>query len=124
MGIACGGPAAAMAATAIAFISPPVLTTQVEAWSDVLPEMQEIWPEHYAELALNQDRVPLSPRLDAYAAMERHGVLFVMTLRDAGRLVGYLIAAMAVRIVRWDSSPPGSQTGLVAPAVVRITTQA
>ena len=91
MGIACGGPAAAMPATAIAFISPPVLTTQVEAWSDVLPEMQEIWPEHYAELALNQDKVPLSPRLDAYAAMERHGVLFVMTLRDAGRLVGYFI---------------------------------
>jgi len=64
---------------------------QVESFEEKLSELQELLPLHYSELALNQDRVPLSPNYDIYIQNERLGNLIFMTLRDAGELVGYFI---------------------------------
>ena len=33
---------------------------QVESWADCVAEMRDIWPEHYASLALNQDEIKLA----------------------------------------------------------------
>lgn len=68
-----------------------MITAQVESWSACLPELVEIFPEHYASLALNRDKVPLAPRFDVYARMEADGSLFVVTLRELGKLVGYFV---------------------------------
>lgn len=68
-----------------------MLTTHIESFEERLPELQKLLPGHYRELALNQDKVPLSPRYDVYIARERAGELLFVTMRDAGELVGYFI---------------------------------
>lgn len=68
-----------------------MITCHVESFEERLEELQALLPLHYAELALNQDKVPLSPRYNVYIEHERNGGLIFVTLRDAGELVGYFI---------------------------------
>lgn len=72
-----------------------MLTTQLESFEERLTELQELLPMHYRELALNQDKVPLSPQYHVYIERERRGELLFMTMRRAGRLVGYFIGFIA-----------------------------
>lgn len=72
-----------------------MLTCHVESFEERLSELQTLLPEHYKELALNQDKVPLDPQYGVYIERERQGALLFVTLRDAGELVGYLIAFIA-----------------------------
>ena len=68
-----------------------MITCHVESFEERLDELQSLLPLHYAELALNQDKVPLSPRYNVYIEHERTGGLLFVTLRDAGEMVGYFI---------------------------------
>ncbi len=68
-----------------------MITCHVESFEERLEELQALLPLHYAELALNQDKVPLSPRYNVYIEHERAGGLLFVTLRDAGEMVGYFI---------------------------------
>ncbi len=68
-----------------------MITCHIESFEDRLEELKVLLPEHYLELALNQDRVPLSPNYDFYIQNENAGSLLFVTLRDAGELVGYFI---------------------------------
>jgi hypothetical protein len=63
-----------------------------ERFADMLPELQELLPLHYDELSITKEHWPLAPRFDLYMEMEGVGVLHVVTARDEGRLVGYVIA--------------------------------
>jgi GNAT superfamily N-acetyltransferase len=72
-----------------------MITCHVESFEERLAELQVLLPLHYRELALNQDKVPLSPRYGDYIDRERAGGLLFMTLRDAGELVGYFIGFIA-----------------------------
>jgi len=72
-----------------------MITTQIEKFEDRLPELQRLLPLHYQELALNQDKVPLSPQYGIYIERERRGELLFVTLREAGELVGYFIGFIA-----------------------------
>ena len=72
-----------------------MLTAQVEEWSPFIQEAQPLLPLHWEELALNKDKVPLDPQYDVYAARDAAGQVMVVTLRDAGRLVGYFIGFVA-----------------------------
>ncbi len=49
-----------------------------------------LFGEHWKELALNQDIIPLAPDFDRYYAYDIQGVLRVLTVRVEGRLVGYV----------------------------------
>lgn len=73
--------------------APPctLLTAQVERWADCVDDLAVLFPAHYEALALNKDKVPLAPRWDAYAGMERQGILLLVTLRQAGALKGYFV---------------------------------
>lgn len=68
---------------------------QLENLEENLDEIRELLPLHYQELALNQDKVPLSPQYDIYVQRERAGQLIYMTLRDEGHLVGYFLGFIA-----------------------------
>jgi len=46
-------------------------------------------PMHWEELALDKDKVPLSPQWDIYDKMDALGQLQIVVLRDDGKLVGY-----------------------------------
>lgn len=72
-----------------------MISTHVESFEDRLEELQPLLPMHYEELALNQDKVPLSPQYNVYIERERAGGLLFVTLRDAGELVGYFIGFIA-----------------------------
>lgn len=72
-----------------------MITCHVESFEERLGELQVLLPLHYRELALNQDKVPLSPRYGDYIDRERVGGLLFVTLRDAGELVGYFIGFIA-----------------------------
>jgi GNAT superfamily N-acetyltransferase len=72
-----------------------MLTTQIESFGERLAEFRPLFPLHWAELALNQDRVPLDPQYDIYLAREARGELLFVTLREAGAPVGYFLGFIA-----------------------------
>lgn len=68
-----------------------MLTAQTEFYAECLPELKECYPLHWEELALDKDRVPLDPDYALYDALNDSGSLMLVTLRQAGSLVGYFI---------------------------------
>lgn len=72
-----------------------MITAQIEPWSEMKRDLLPLLPLHWAELALNQDRVPLDPQYDIYDAREAAGQTLVVTLRELGVLVGYFIGFVA-----------------------------
>lgn len=72
-----------------------MITAHVESFVSSIEELKVIIPLHYEELAMNKDKVSLSPQWHSYAASESEGKLFFVALRDAGALVGYFIGFVA-----------------------------
>ena len=72
-----------------------MITAHVESFEENLDYLKPLLPIHYKELALNQDKVPLSPQFDKYVATEKQGGLIFVTLRSAGQMVGYFIGFIA-----------------------------
>lgn len=68
-----------------------MITVMPESFEQMLPELLPILPLHYEELALNQDKVPLSPQYNIYIDREREGQLLFMVMREAGEMIGYFI---------------------------------
>jgi hypothetical protein len=66
-----------------------LITYQVEPYENALPELKQIYPVHWLELALFQDRMPLMPQDHEYIARDRDGRLFLTTCRRNGELIGY-----------------------------------
>jgi GNAT superfamily N-acetyltransferase len=72
-----------------------MITAQVEEWETFSAEVQPLLPLHWEELALNKDKVPLDPMYDVYDKRNEMGQVMIVTLREAGRLVGYFIGFIA-----------------------------
>lgn len=71
------------------------VSIQCERLEDILEEMQEIFPIHWEELALNKDKVPLDPQYDIYLAREAMDELLLVTVRKQGDLLGYFVGFIA-----------------------------
>lgn len=72
-----------------------MLTASVENLTEQLEELKPLFPAHWAELALNQDKVPLDPQYDEYLRRDAAGGILFVTLRESGRLVGYYVGFIA-----------------------------
>lgn len=72
-----------------------MITFHVESFTEQLGELKPHFPEHFKELALNQDRVPLDPQYEIYFERERRGELLFVAARELGGLVGYFIGFIA-----------------------------
>lgn len=72
-----------------------MLTSHVEPLMSQIEEMKTLFGDHYAELALNQDKVPLDPQWEVYEFKESRGETCYITLRDAGQLIGYIVMFVA-----------------------------
>lgn len=72
-----------------------MITCHIESFKEGLPELQQVLPLHYEELALNKEHVPLAPQYDIYFAREDRGELLYVTMRSEGRLIGYFIGFIA-----------------------------
>jgi GNAT superfamily N-acetyltransferase len=68
-----------------------MVTYQTETFEGFLRELVPLLPIHWAELAANQETVPLDPDFDKYIGMEKLGLLHVCTARENGDLIGYFI---------------------------------
>lgn len=73
-----------------------MITAQLERFQDNLNSLRELFPLHYKELALDQDKVPLMPDWNTYIANEDAGRLIFMTLRKDGIMVGYFIGFISL----------------------------
>lgn len=72
-----------------------MVTVLIEDLDDVLPELKELFPAHYEELALNKDHVPLDPQYDVYLERSRRGEVLCAVMREAGVIVGYFVGFVA-----------------------------
>lgn len=68
-----------------------MITAQIEPFEPCLPELLALWPLHWRELALFQDRIPLRPQVQEYLLRTRAGTMFLATVRWNGRMVGYFL---------------------------------
>ena len=70
------------------------LTFQAEKWAEFYREARHLFPLHWKELAIFQDRYQHEVDYDRYLKMDELGMLDVLTARVAGKLVGYVVAFM------------------------------
>lgn len=75
--------------------SSSALSYQVETLADVRQDILPLIDRHYEEIAQFKDLQKLDPDWDSYAALARGGNLWVLTVRDDGRLVGYMVMVIA-----------------------------
>ena len=75
-----------------------MITAGVESWKAFLPELRGIIEQHYEELALNRDRIPLVPRWDKYEDHDRAGSLVLVVVRKGEEAAGYFIGFTALHM--------------------------
>lgn len=67
-------------------------TFQREKWADFYRDGRVLFPQHWRELAVNQEKIVIDIDEPRYATMDEVGMLYILTARAGGRLVGYLMA--------------------------------
>lgn len=74
-----------------------LITAQVEELTaETLEEAKPLLPAHYDELAEHKlAGIPLNPQYGLYLARAAAGQVLYVTLRDQGKLVGYLVSFVA-----------------------------
>lgn len=68
------------------------VTYLVEEWSDCVRELMPLWQQHWEEIAIHRDSIPLAPDLDEYRRLEAAGNLSVVVARSEGSVAGYYIS--------------------------------
>lgn len=69
-----------------------MLTYQLEDWATYRRDCQELWQEHYDEIAVQKERMPMRPDEATYRALEAAGRLQIVTARKDGVMVGYILS--------------------------------
>lgn len=82
------------------------LVFAVESFSKAWPDGQKLLPAHWQEVEEDRDQFPLDPHLANYEKLEADGRMIVVTVRNAGTLVGYLGAVLSLH--------PHTRTSLTA----------
>jgi len=72
-----------------------MITYEVEPVSVFLEEAKALFPQHWDELALNKDKVPLDPQYEVYFERDARGEILLIVGRKDGRLIGYFVGFVA-----------------------------
>jgi len=67
-------------------------TYQIEKVTDILHEIKPMLAAHYSEIATSKDLKPLDPDYSKYEALEKLGMVRIMTVRFLGTLCGYFVS--------------------------------
>jgi len=67
---------------------------KAERWTDIEPELIEIFSKHWEEIAVFKGNIPLDVNLEEYRKVDEAGLLHVTTARDEGKLAGYYICVV------------------------------
>jgi L-amino acid N-acyltransferase YncA len=70
------------------------ITYQIEPWGTYYRDCQQLWIEHYDEIAVQKDRMEMKPDVASYKALEELGKLQIVVVRDDGRMVGYILSVI------------------------------
>lgn len=68
-----------------------MITAAVESLTERLEDLKPLFPVHWAELALNKDKVPLDPEYEKYLHKDACGEVVFVTLRKDSELIGYFV---------------------------------
>ena len=71
-----------------------MLRYQLERWAEFVEDGKKLFPEHYAELARDQEHIKLDINEQLYVDADARGVGHIVTVRDERKLVGYAILAV------------------------------
>ncbi|HWH60178.1 MAG TPA: GNAT family N-acetyltransferase [Terriglobales bacterium] len=71
-----------------------MLTFKVEKWDEFYPDAKELFPLHWREIALWQDKYGPDIDTERYKQLSDLGILFILTVRCDVKLVGYLVALL------------------------------
>lgn len=71
-----------------------MITYQLEDWATYFQDCQALWVEHYDEIAVTKDKMPMRPDVETYVALEQMGRLQIITAREAGRMLGYVVSVI------------------------------
>ena len=74
-----------------------------ETYEQVINEIKPLLENHYDEIALDKDVIKLNPDYDMYKKLCNSGAMRIITARDDGKLVGYLIALIKYHLHYKDS---------------------
>ena len=74
-----------------------------ETFDQVIDEIKPLLENHYEEIALDRDVIKLNPDYDTYKKCCDSGLMKIITARDDGKLVGYLIAIIKYHLHYKDS---------------------
>lgn len=68
-----------------------MITYQLEHFDDCYPEARDLHllEEHWEEVALHKDVIPLDGDIEAYRTLDAEGGLQILTVREDGKLIGY-----------------------------------
>ncbi len=79
------------------------MTFQVESVEDWASESKDLVYAHWQELGLDLD-LEIAPDFEKMAKLEAMGMFHVVTVRDSGKLVGYLLALVSTHL-HYRNSP-------------------
>jgi GNAT superfamily N-acetyltransferase len=68
-----------------------LLEFKEERVADLIDELKPLFAEHWRELALYQEDIPLDPDYDVYLALDKAGVLAPFIVRKDGAIIGYAV---------------------------------
>lgn len=68
-----------------------MVSFQVEPWSRLWSEGEELFHQHYDELALHKDVMPMGLDNAFYSDLQLRNYLLVVTARRDGQLIGYYV---------------------------------
>ena len=77
----------------------------VETWAQYRPDAEPLWRDHWQEIALDQDTIPLVCDHARYAELDAQGHLHIVTARDDGRLVGYMLGVLLPGHLHYATTP-------------------
>lgn len=72
-----------------------MITWCVESLTEQLEEIKPLLNEHWLELALDQEKVPLDPQYDIYIERDVRGEVLFIAGRCNGALIGYFVGFVA-----------------------------
>lgn len=69
-----------------------MLKFQKETFVSLLPELPDVFQQHWEDIALDKNAIKLNPHYDEYLKIEQIGKLHCMVARDGEKLAGYFFA--------------------------------
>ena len=72
-----------------------MLIYAVEPYGALTEEIKPLLQEHWREIAVDRDTIPLHVNVEQYRHLAACGSLVLITARDSVRLVGYIAAIMS-----------------------------